>query len=113
MLIRQVLQSMIEQEIKRLYILHGFQRRGWEVSCLMSFRPMRARRESLDFFFGSKINQDAVNFYSSHGFRVLDEETFPVGAEDHAALLMRRRLSRPAGPKRMRGHARKQSLAFT
>src|SRR6516165_1237789 len=99
-------------EIKRLYILHRFQRRG-PGRLLLNEILAHARQAGIAELFlrVQKINQDAVNFYSSHGFRLLGEETFPVEAEDHAALLMRLRLSRPAGPKRMRGHARKQSLA--
>ena len=36
-----------------------------------------------------KVNQSAVDFYTHNGFRVVGEESFRVGAQDYAALVMR------------------------
>jgi len=43
-----------------------------------------------------EINQNAVNFYFSNGFRVVGSEAFRVGATNWAALVMRLALREPA-----------------
>jgi ribosomal protein S18 acetylase RimI-like enzyme len=79
-----------EIEIKRLYVLNRFHKRGLG-SCLLNEVLAHARQTGIAELFlrVQKINQNAVNFYSGRGFRVVGEETFKVGAQDHPALVMR------------------------
>lgn len=87
----------IEMEIKRLYVLHRFQQRGLG-RLLMDEILATARQDGIAELFlkVQKVNQSAVAFYSRHGFRVVGEKRFRVGARDYKALVMRLALAMPA-----------------
>jgi ribosomal protein S18 acetylase RimI-like enzyme len=84
-------------EIKRLYVLHRFRQNGLGHR-LMSEILATARHDGISkvFLKVEKANQSAVDFYSRNGFRVVGKESFPVGARDHEALVMRLALATPA-----------------
>jgi ribosomal protein S18 acetylase RimI-like enzyme len=86
----------LEMEIKRLYVLHRFQQRSLGRR-LMNRILATAREDGIDELFlrVQKLNENAPNFYSRHGFRVAGEETFRVGARDYPALVMRLALGTP------------------
>ena len=77
-------------EIKRLYVGLG--------RLLMNEILATARHGEIAELFlkVQKVNQSAVDFYSRNGFRVVGEESFRVGAQDHEALVMRLALGTPA-----------------
>jgi ribosomal protein S18 acetylase RimI-like enzyme len=77
-------------EIKRLYVLHRFQQNGLG-HLLMNEILATARHDRIAELVlrVQKANQSAVDFYSRNGFRVVGEESFRVGAQDHDALVMR------------------------
>jgi len=79
-----------QMEIKRLYVLHRFQRRGLG-HLLLNEALEDARQTGIAELFlrVQEINQNAVNFYFSNGFRVMGSEAFRVGATICAALVMR------------------------
>lgn len=84
-------------EVKRLYVLHRFQENGLG-HLLMNEILATAHHEGIAELFlrVQKANQSAVDFYSRSGFRMVAEESFRVGARDHAALVMRLALATPA-----------------
>jgi diamine N-acetyltransferase len=86
----------VEMELKRLYVLHRFQRNSLG-RLLMNEGLATARQTAIAELFlkVQKVNQSAVNFYSSNGFRVDGEETFQLGARDYAVLVMRLSLYAP------------------
>jgi diamine N-acetyltransferase len=90
----------LEIEIKRLYVLHHvlhrFHRSGLGRRLLNEIVATARQDGVVEVFLKvQKINQNAVDFYSRNGFRVVGEESFRVGARDHAALVMRLALGAP------------------
>ena len=86
-----------EMEIKRLYILHRFQRCG--LGRQLTYEILTAARQDgiAELFLKvQKVNQSAIDFYRRIGFRPDGEEGFRVGSRDHAALVMRLALATPA-----------------
>lgn len=83
-------------EIKRLYVLHRFQQNGLG-HLLMNEILATARQDGIAELFlrVQKTNQSAIDFYSRNGFLVVSDESFRVGAQDHAALVMRLALGAP------------------
>jgi diamine N-acetyltransferase len=88
--------SGVEVEIKRLYVLHRFQRNGLG-RLLMNEVLAVARQNGIAELIlkVQKVNQSAVSFYSCSGFRVDGEETFQVGTRHYTALVMRLSLCTP------------------
>lgn len=87
----------VEMEIKRLYVLHPFQRNG--LGRLLMNEVLAAARQSgiAELILKvQKVNQSAVSFYSRSGFRVDVEQTFRVGSRHYTALIMRLSLCTPA-----------------
>jgi diamine N-acetyltransferase len=90
-------------EIKRLYVLHRFQRNGLGHR-LMNEILATARDDGISELVlkVQKVNQSAVDFYSRKGFRVVGEESFRVGARDQEARVMKRSLdTRTEGTSRL------------
>jgi diamine N-acetyltransferase len=89
--------SGVEVEIKRLYVLHRFQRNGLG-RLLMNEVLAVARQNGIAELIlkVQKVNQSAVSFCSCSGFRVDGEETFRVGTRHYTALVMRLSLCTPA-----------------
>jgi diamine N-acetyltransferase len=85
-----------QMEIKRLYLLHRFHRRGLG-HLLLNEILTTARKAGIASLFlkVQEENQRAVSFYHTHGFRAVGREAFRVGARDHAALVMRLALRWP------------------
>jgi diamine N-acetyltransferase len=84
-------------EIRRLYLLHRFHRRGLG-HLLLNEILTTARKVGIASLFlkVQEANQSAVNFYRAHGFTVVGRESFRVGATDYAALVMGLTLRKPS-----------------
>jgi ribosomal protein S18 acetylase RimI-like enzyme len=80
----------VEMEIKRLYVLYRFHRNGLGHS-LMNEVLVTARKNRIAGLLlkVEKANQNAIDFYSRIGFRVVGEKPFRAGERDYAALVMR------------------------
>lgn len=79
-----------EIEIKRLYVLHRFQRSGLGRRLMNEILSTAYHHKIASLFLKvQKVNHSAVDFYSHNGFRVVSEESFRVGRRDYAALVMR------------------------
>ena len=78
-----------QMEIKRLYLLHRFHRRGLGHLLLNEILTTARKAGIANLFLKVQgANQSAVNFYRTHGFKVVGCEPFRVGATDYAALVM-------------------------
>ena len=86
-----------QMEIKRLYLLHRFHRRGLG-HLLLNEILATARKVGIASLFlkVQEQNQSAVSFYHTHGFSVVGREAFRVGTTDYAALVMGLTLRRPS-----------------
>jgi len=80
----------VEMEIKRFYVLYRFHRNGLGHS-LMNEVLATARKNRIAGLFlkVEKANQNAIDFYSRIGFRVVGEKPFRAGERDYAVLVMR------------------------
>jgi len=95
-----------QTEIKRLYVLHRFQRRGLGHLLLNEVLEDARQTGIAELFLRvQEINQNSVNFYFSNGFRVVGSEAFRVGATNCAALVMRLALPEPAKANHKEGAA--------
>ena len=79
-----------EMEIKRLYLLYRFHRNGLG-RLLMNEVLATARKNRIAGLFlkAGKANQNAIDFYSGIGFRVVGENPFRAGERDYTVLVMR------------------------
>jgi GNAT superfamily N-acetyltransferase len=85
-----------QMEIKRLYLLHRFHRRGLGHLLLKEILTTARKVGTAGLFLKvQEANQSAVTFYRTHGFSVVGPEPFRVGATDYAALVMGLTLRRP------------------
>ena len=86
-----------QMEIKRLYLLHRFHRRGLG-RLLLNEILVTARKVGIVSLFlkVQEQNQSAVRFYHTHGFSVVGRQAFRVGATDYAALIMGLTVRRPS-----------------
>jgi len=95
-----------QTEIKRLYVLHRFQRRGLGHLLLNEVLEDARQTGIAELFLRvQEINRNSVNFYFRNGFRVVGSEAFRVGATNCAALVMRLALREPAKANHKEGAA--------
>jgi diamine N-acetyltransferase len=94
-----------QMEIKRLYLLHRFHRRGLGHLLMNKILAAVHKLEVTTLFLKvQEQNQSAVSFYRTHGFNVIGREAFRVGATDYAALVMGLTLRRPSFTRHNQSH---------
>lgn len=83
-----------KMEIKRIYLLHRFHRKGIG-NLLMNeiLTVARKKRVTALMLKVHEINQNAIDFYSRHGFRIVGDEPFRAGRRDYKVLVMKLDLS--------------------
>jgi len=89
-LISQNAGSGAEMEIKRLYLLYRFHRNGLGQLLMNEILATARRNRVAELFLKVQdANQNAVDFYSRNGFRVVGDEPFRAGERNYKVLVMR------------------------
>jgi ribosomal protein S18 acetylase RimI-like enzyme len=84
-----------QMDIKRIYVLHRFHRNGIG-NLLMNKILTTAREKNVTALIlkVQEINQNAIDFYFQHGFRIVGDEPFRAGERDYKVLVMKLDLSK-------------------
>jgi len=82
--------SSTEMEIRRLYLLYRFHRKGLGQRLMDEIlAAARQSRVAALFLKAYEPSQNSVGFYLRNGFRVVGEEPFRAGERDYQVLVMR------------------------
>jgi ribosomal protein S18 acetylase RimI-like enzyme len=84
-----------QMEIKRIYLLYRFHRNGIG-NLLMNeiLATAREKRVTALILKVQEVNQNAIDFYFQHGFRIVGDEPFRAGERDYTVLVMKLDLSK-------------------
>jgi ribosomal protein S18 acetylase RimI-like enzyme len=82
-----------DAEIRRIYLLHRFQRQGLGRELMRAAREGAERRGARRLILGVYSgNRSALGFYEAEGFRPIGRRTFRVGQSDCEDLILARSL---------------------
>ena len=79
-----------QMEIKRFYLLYRFHHNGIG-NLLMNeiLDSAREKRVAALILKVQEVNQNAIDFYIRHGFRIVGDEPFRAGERDYKVLVMK------------------------
>jgi diamine N-acetyltransferase len=110
-----VSQSQEDQELRRVYVLAGFQRKGVGSSLVKrAFQQSRLARASNVYLEVWERNVNAIAFYKRFGFNVIDRKrfAFPSGSQGDWDFIMARKSCRACENSARRSRTRKSGRAF-